>query len=205
LPGLLARYVERLPNVRLLVRTGHSEEIVDLVARGELDIGLVRQLHHVGVDVQTLYEDELLLVVQPSHPFAAEGRVTVERMADARLILFDRTSSYYDLTNSIFRAAGVAPRGVLELDNIDAAKQMVRHGLGVALLPATAVAGELTLGTLRAIAIDQVAPIRRRIVSVRRTGSGPATAALQGFLETLAAIDDVLPSRGTLRPSRLAP
>jgi DNA-binding transcriptional LysR family regulator len=198
LPGLLARYVERLPNVRLLVRTGHSEEIVDLVAGGEIDIGLVRQLHHPGVDVRTLYDDELLLVVQPSHEFATNGRITVERMADARLILFDRTSSYYDLTNSIFRAAGVAPRGVLELDNIDAAKQMVKHGLGVALLPVTAVAGELALGTLRAVAIAEVAPIRRRIVSVRRKGSGPATPALQGFLEILDKIDEILPSRGTI-------
>ena len=40
-------------------------------------------------------------------------------------------------------AAGVAPRGVMELDNIDAAKQMVVAGLGVALLPQTAVASEL--------------------------------------------------------------
>lgn len=198
LPGLLARYVERLPGVRLVVRTGHSEEIVDLVARGEIDIGLVRQLHHPGVDVQPLYDDELLLVVQPSHEFAAQSRITVEQMAEVSLILFDRTSSYYDLTNAIFRAAGVVPRGVIELDNIDAAKQMVSHGLGVALLPTTAVASELARGTLRAIPLAGVAPIRRRIVSVRRKGSGRATPALQGFLEILDRIEEILPSRGSI-------
>lgn len=196
LPRLLARYVEHFPDVRLLVRTGHSEEIIELVADGEIDVGLIRHLHHPGVVTQTLYEDELLLVVPPSHRFATSASITVEQMADATLILFDRASSYYDQTNSMFRAAGVAPRGVLELDNIDAAKQMVKHGLGVALLPVTAVAGELTLGTLRAIAIAGVGPIRRRIVSVRRKGSGQPTFALRGFLELLHQIDEILPSRG---------
>lgn len=196
LPPLLARYVERFPDVRLLVRTGHSEEIIELVADGEIDVGLIRHLHHPGVDTQTLYEDELLLVVPPSHRFATSASITVEQMAEATLILFDRTSSYYDQTNSMFRAAGVAPRGVLELDNIDAAKQMVKHGLGVALLPVTAVAGELARGTLRAIAIAGVGPIRRRIVSVRRKGSGQPTFALRGFLEILDQIDEILPWRG---------
>ena len=45
----------------------------------------------------------------------------------------------------------MTPRGVMELDNIDAAKKMVQQGLGVALLPQTAVAGELADGSLVAV------------------------------------------------------
>ena len=45
--------------------------------------------------------------------------------------------------------AGVVPRGVMELDNIEAAKRMVERGLGVALLPGTAVADALSGGSLR--------------------------------------------------------
>ena len=90
--------------------------------------------------------------------------MTLDRLRDARLILFDRTSSYYDLTNALFRPAGNLPRGVLELDHIDAAKQMVLAGLGVALLPTTAVAGELRDGTLRRIDLVGSPPIERRIV-----------------------------------------
>ena len=48
LPGMLARYVERFPNVRLVVRTGHSEEIAEAVVARELDIGLIRELQHPG-------------------------------------------------------------------------------------------------------------------------------------------------------------
>jgi DNA-binding transcriptional LysR family regulator len=198
LPGLLARYVERFASVRLVVRTGHSEEIVELVARGELDVGLIRELHHPGVTVRTLYEDELMLVVPPHHEFAGHGAIDVERLADATLILFDRTSSYYDLTNAIFRAAGVAPRSTIELDNIEAAKQMVRGGLGVALLPHTAIAGDVARGALRVIAMPGLPPTRRRIVAVRRVGAGEPAPAVRGFLDVLDRIHDVLPDRGTI-------
>lgn len=197
LPGLLARYVERFPAVRLAVRTGHSEEVVEAVAQGELDVGLTRDLRHPGVEARILYEDELLLVVPPAHEFAALPSVDLARLADATLILFDRTSSYYDLTHATFRAAGVAPRSTIELDNIEAAKQMVRQGLGVALLPHTAIAGDVARGVLKAIALQGVQPMRRRMLAVTRTGSA-VSPALAGFLDVLAQIDLILPDRGAI-------
>ncbi len=199
LPGLLARYVERFAGIRLIVRTGHSEEVAELVARGELDIGLIRELHHPGVVTQPLYEDELLLVVPPSHAFVGHGGIDVEQLADATLVLFDKTSSYYDLTNAIFRAAGVAPRSIIELDNIEAAKQVVRQGLGVALLPVTAIAGDVARGALRAIPMNGVPPTRRRIVAVRRAAAGDVISPpVRGFLDVLGRIGEILPAQGTI-------
>jgi DNA-binding transcriptional LysR family regulator len=137
LPALLVRYARDFPNVRLVVRTGHSEEILDLAVRREIDLGLVRELRHPDIDAVPLYEDELVLVAAGSHRFADRTTVGVHELEDARLILFDRTSSYYELTNAFFREAGVAPSGIIDLYNVDAAKQMVGQGLGVALLPHT--------------------------------------------------------------------
>ena len=91
--------------------------------------------------------------LRPDHPFAAAGVVDVAEISHAQLILFDRTSSYYDITNALFRVAGVVPRGVTEVDNIEAAKRMVERGLGVALLPGTAVADALSGGSLREIGL----------------------------------------------------
>jgi DNA-binding transcriptional LysR family regulator len=199
LPGLLARYVARLPGIRLIVRTGHSEEIADLVARGELAIGLIRELHHPDLLMRPLYEDELLLVVPPGHELAARRSVDVEQIAGATLVLFDNTSSYYDLTNSIFRTAGVSPRSIIELDNIEAAKQVVRQGLGVALLPVTAVAADVARGALRAIPMHGVAPTKRRIVAVRKAGSDVRVSPpVQGFLDVLDRIHEILPDHGAI-------
>jgi DNA-binding transcriptional LysR family regulator len=193
LPPLLLRFTEAHPKVRLSVRTGHSEEILELALRREIDLGLVRALRHPEIESRPLYEDELVLVVDAGHAFADRGVIAVDEIADVRLILFDRTSSYYDLTNAFFREAGVAPSGVIELDNIDAAKQMVDQGLGIALLPHTAVAAELADGRLRQVTIAGAEPIRRRIVAIRRRDLGPPSGPVAGFLEVLAGVGTILP------------
>ncbi len=198
LPKLLERFVRDHPAARLVVRTGHSEEIVDLVGAGELEIGLVREIHRPGVTLTPLYEDELLLVVPPGHAFVRAGRIGVERLSASTLILFDRTSSYYDATSAVFREAGVVPRSRIELDNIDAAKQMVGHGLGVALLPHTAVAGDVARGVLRVIEIEGIRPIRRQIFAARRAEKAVVSPAVKGFLDVLDDIADLLPGRGAI-------
>ena len=185
LPSLLKRFAQSHPRVSVSVRTGHSEEMLDLVLREQVDVGLVRALHHRDIVSTPLYEDRLILVVAPGHRFAEEGRIRLEEIADEQLILFDRTSSYHELTNALFRRAGVAPGGVMELDNIDAAKKMVELGLGVALLPRTAVAAELAAGSLRAVRITDSPGVRRRIVAIRRRGAGEPAPTVAAFLEVL--------------------
>jgi DNA-binding transcriptional LysR family regulator len=189
LPQLLVRFESEHPAVRLSVRTGHSEEILDMVVRGDVQVGLARELHHPSLETMGLYEDELVLVVEPAHPLARNRRVPLDRVRDARLILFDRTSSYYDLTNALFRRAGTLPRGVLELDHIDAAKQMVLAGLGVALLPTTAVAGELRSGALRRIELVGTPRIERRIAALRRLDDEARSPAAVAFWAQLRAFD----------------
>ncbi|HEX5452077.1 MAG TPA: LysR family transcriptional regulator [Candidatus Limnocylindrales bacterium] len=188
LPSLLVRFDAQRPETRLIVRTGHSEEILDQVVRGDIDVGLMRALHHPDLETLLLLEDELALVAQPDHPLARRRRISVGQVRDARLILFDRTSSFYDLTRNLFRQAGSPPRGVLELDNIDAAKQMVLAGLGVALLPLTAVANELENGRLRRVELVGTPPIERQIVAVRRRERASSSPAADEFWALLREV-----------------
>ncbi|HET9322253.1 MAG TPA: LysR family transcriptional regulator [Gaiellaceae bacterium] len=191
LPRILMRFRRTNPRVQLSVRTGHSEEILDLVLQEQVQIGLGRSLRHPQVNAIPLYEDELVLVVEPGHPFAQAKTLGTEQISDVQLILFDRTSSYHRLTNEFFRGAGAVPRGVMELDNIDAAKKMVEQGLGVALLPHTAVAGELEAGVLRAVTLADAPQLKREIVIFRRRDAGPPSPSLEAFLNCLS---DLRPS-----------
>jgi DNA-binding transcriptional LysR family regulator len=193
LPEILGRFTERHPDVRLRVRTGHSEEILDLVARDEVGLGIVREIRDARVRSRPLYEDELVLIARPDHPFAMAGRIDVSEIKHAQLILFDRTSSYYDLTNALFRAAGVIPRGITEVDNIEAAKRMVERGLGVALLPGTAVADALAAGSVREVGLGGAAPIRRQIVAIERLGARPTSAFSRTLWDLLERIPELIP------------
>jgi DNA-binding transcriptional LysR family regulator len=182
LPLVLHRFQAAFPNVHLIVRTGHSEEILEMVLREQVQVGLVRELPHPATTSQPLYEDEIVLVVHPGHRFASETSIAVAELAGERLILFDRTSSYFVLTSAFFREAGVVPRGVMELDNVDATKKMVEQDLGIAFLPYTAVRGELAAGTLREVAIAGYEPVRRPIVAIRRRDGVVPEDLVEGLL-----------------------
>jgi len=62
---------------------------------------------------------------------------------------------------------------------------MVEEGLGVALLPRTAVNSEISEGRLREVAVSDMAPVRRRIVVVRRRDAGTPSTVVAAFLDTL--------------------
>jgi DNA-binding transcriptional LysR family regulator len=186
LPRVLRRFRALHPDVQLSVRTGHSEEVLEMVLREQVQLGIVRALRHPRIESTPLYEDELALVVHPQHRLAREEAVRVDELAEQQLILFDRASSFHDLTNAFIRQAGVRPGGVMELDNIEAAKKMVEHGLGLALVPRRAVADELSAGLLRAVRIADAAPLRRLIVAIRLADAEELSPTLGGFLSTLA-------------------
>jgi DNA-binding transcriptional LysR family regulator len=207
LPILLKRFALSHPRVSVSVRTGHSEEMLDLVLREQVDVGLVRALQHRDIVSTPLYEDRLILVVEPDHRFAQEGRIRLREIAGQQLILFDRTSSYHELTNALFRRAGIAPAGVMELDNIDAAKKMVEQGFGVALLPHTSVTDELDAGRLAEVTIRDAEPVRREIVAVRRRDAGPPGGPVASFLDMFVAARRELtewPRRSGAVPRRAA-
>ncbi len=186
LPGVLDRFVKTHPRVEVAVRTGHSEDVLQQVLRDEVQLGLGRALRHPDVELQPFYEEELVLVVAPGHAFARAGRAAMANLGAEQLIMFDRTSSYYEITQAAFLAAGVTLRGLMELDNIEAAKKMVERGLGVALLPRTAVAREVAAGALARVELTDAAPMRRSIVAMRRRDAGPPSGIVAAFLELLS-------------------
>lgn len=196
LPAVLHHFQESHPRVQLSVRSGHSEEVLTMVLNEEVELGLMRPIRHPHVTSVLLYEDELVLVVHRGHPFASAGTVRLGQLATEHLILFDRTSSYHELTSALVRQAGIAPRGTIEVDNIDAAKRMVEQALGIALLPATSVQLEIGTGRLVPVTISDLAPIRRQVVAARRRDAGepsPAAAAL------LAVLEEMRPTPGERR------
>jgi DNA-binding transcriptional LysR family regulator len=190
LPPVLERFVSRHPRVEIAVRTGHSEEVQQLVLRDEVQLGIGRALKHPDVELIPFHEEELVLVVAPGHPFARRADVQMSDVGGQQVIMFDRASSYYEITQAAFLAAGVQTRSMMELDNIEAAKKMVERRLGVALLPRTAVDREVAAGALRLVRVANAPHMRRTIVAMRRRDSGPPSGLVSAFLDLLVRKDD---------------
>src|SRR5256712_376268 len=187
LPDLLERFVAAHPRVEVSVRTGHSEDVVELVLRDEVQIGLGRAIRHADLELRPFHTEDLVLVCAPDHAFTKRPSVAMAEVAGQKLIMFDRTSSYYEITHGAFLSAGVSLRGLMELDSIEAAKKMGESGLGVALLPGTAVAREIAAGTLCAVRLEDAPPMQNTIVAYRRRDAGRPEGIVAAFLTLLEA------------------
>src|ERR671935_2327606 len=70
LPGILQRFAAAYPRVDVAVRTGHSEDVLQMLLREEVQLAMVRSLRHPDIESIPLYEEALVLIVPPGHPFA---------------------------------------------------------------------------------------------------------------------------------------
>ncbi len=181
LPGLLERFTAAYPQVSISVRTGHSEAILEMTLREEVQLGLTRSMKHPEIESLTLYEDELVLVVDPDHRFTRMGSTDIAEISEEQLILFDHDSSYYEQTHSMFRDASIRELKTMEVDNIEAAKRMVEHRLGVSFLPRTAVVRSVASGNLALITVEDAPEMNRSMAALKRrdvAASGPVAAFL---------------------------
>ncbi len=185
LPRILRAFHSSHSGVDVSIRTGRSEQVLAMLQADEVQVGLVRSLFHPEVETVHLYEDEIVLAVNPGHPFAADGTASVEDAASEPIVLFDRGSSYFGLIHGFFRQAGVVPNVAMELDSLEATKRMVEEGLGIALVPLVTIERELETGSLVKVSIVDSPPLKRPISLIyKRHRKRPRT--VQAFIDTLA-------------------
>ena len=194
-PELVARFRRYHPGVHLYVHTGTAERIVELVAFGSAQLGLLReaaQSRDPRLAVTPLYEESLMLAARPEHPFVAEGPIPLARLADATLVFYDRGSDDYEAAQSMLREGGVTPYGVIEVDSVDTARRLTERGLGVAFLPSTSAVPEIEAGRLAAVGVSDVAVVRRRVVALER--AEPSTwAPVETMRKLLADVASFVP------------
>jgi DNA-binding transcriptional LysR family regulator len=184
LPKILKTFRARYPGVDVSVRTGRSDQVLEMVLSDEVQVGLVRSLVHHEIETVHLYDDEVVLVTDTAHPFARARTVRLEEVARQSLIFFDRASSYYGLIHGFFRDAGIVPRHAMELDSMEATKMMVEEGLGIAILPRVSVERELKLGILVEIEVTGVPRVKRQIAMIYRRNRRHART-VGAFIEVL--------------------
>jgi DNA-binding transcriptional LysR family regulator len=136
-----------------------------------------------------LFRDELVLVLAQDHPFSSQRFVRLPDLATEHIIMF-RPSAFEEMSVTILARAGVDLNAVMELDSIDAAKRMVEHSLGLALLPRSAVEEELRAGALVSRRIVGVASLERRILALRRHDVGDLIGPSARFLDPYIVYGD---------------
>jgi DNA-binding transcriptional LysR family regulator len=153
LPRLLRRFGERYPGVRLAFRPVPCSDLKAGVAEGTLDAAFLLEepVGSTALEIETLLEEPLLLLAPPEHPLAFAEGVGPADLDGERVLLTESGCSYRRIFERRLAEAGVGAARALEFDSVEAIKQCVIAGMGVAVLPAVAVGAELERGEIASL------------------------------------------------------
>jgi DNA-binding transcriptional LysR family regulator len=134
-------------DVRLTVAmAGHS---VQEIRAGRVDAGLLT-LPVEDADMVTVpvMREELLLVTMPTHPLARRRKVAPRDLAGLPFVLFEMGSATRRVIDNFFAAENIEPTVVMDTENVEIIKAMVKTGLGIGIVPYQAIAREVKAGQL---------------------------------------------------------
>jgi LysR family hydrogen peroxide-inducible transcriptional activator len=173
LPAVLSGTSRRLPNLKLYVTEDQTERLLLGLREGALDAALIALPAEAnGLTAIAIYDEDFVLALPAGHPLSGKRRVSPAALAQLPLLLLDEGHCLRDQALDVCRAAGVRA----ELANTRAASlatavQCVIGGLGVTLIPQSAVPVETARSRLGLAEFASPRP-GRRIGLVFRSSSG---------------------------------
>jgi DNA-binding transcriptional LysR family regulator len=185
LPPYLARFRAEHPGVTLRVASANTRAIARALLERRLDIALVEgPVTHARIAVTPWREDELVVITPPAHRWATRQRIRLQDLAGEPFLVREPGSGTRKVAERALAEHGVALTVVMQLASTEAIKQAVAAGLGLAIVSRFAIADQLALGRLAAVAVRGAA-LHRPLSELRLIGRAPSPAAV-AFRELLA-------------------
>lgn len=157
----LRAFRQRNPRAQLIIHTGTSNEVSDMVANGEADVGI----RYFPADNEVLTSRLVLneygsIVAANPTTLLNTNEVTTAHLAACPWILFPtgERSSGEPIANRVLESltgAGIRPAHITRIDGLSAQKRLVASDFGLAVMQESAVVDELAAGTIQRIPLDQ--------------------------------------------------
>jgi DNA-binding transcriptional LysR family regulator len=177
LPQRLEAFMRAHPRIHVEVEERMSPEIPVALLEGRADLGVVDVATPTrGLDFLPFFQDELVLVLPAGHPLAGAAEVRlVQLVAENFVVLAGPTA----LSTRLFNAAAALGQPLkirTQMRSFDAACRMVSAGIGVAVLPAKAIAPQLAHLPLKAVPLAEDWARRTHHLVLRSGDEAPAAA-----------------------------
>jgi DNA-binding transcriptional LysR family regulator len=158
LPRVLGEFKSRYPDVHARLFVANSGIVEGRVGEHTIDVGLIEAPSHLAsLATEACFEDELQVVVSPTHPLAKLKSVTPKQLVAHPYISREEGSGTREFTELYMRKAGIGEnelRVEMELGSPEALKGVVSAGAGFAILSEFAVEKEKKLGDLVAVPLQ---------------------------------------------------
>jgi DNA-binding transcriptional LysR family regulator len=154
-PPLLKRLRREHPQLDVRLTVATAVQSVAAIRAGRVDAGfLTLPVEESDLVTVPALREELLLVTTPSHPLARRRRVTAGDLDRQPFVLFETGSATRGVIDRFFVTGDIEPNIVMETENVEIIKAMVKTGLGIGIVPYQAVAREVRARQLFCARID---------------------------------------------------
>ncbi|WP_038052831.1 hydrogen peroxide-inducible genes activator [Thioalkalivibrio sp. ALJ1] len=204
LPELIPALRERAPSMPLVIEENYTGRLRERLKQGELDAIIISlPFEEPGVVTLPLYDEPFMAVLPAAHPLKDKEPLHLEDMADATLLMLGAGHCFRDQVlercpdcQRTVTADGSTPRN-LEGSSLETIRHMVASGMGVTILPCTAVEADRYAQRLLAVRrFEDPAPSRRVALAWRTSFPRPEAieALRQAVLSTpLTCVDFIQP------------
>jgi len=129
-------------DVKMMVATAGRS--VEQIRAGHVDAGLLTlPVEEADLVTMPVLREELLLVTMPGHPLAKRKKIAPQDLAGEAFVAFEAGSGTRRVIDRFFLSENIEPNIVMETENVEIIKAMVKTGLGIGIVPYIAVAREV--------------------------------------------------------------
>lgn len=184
---VLAEFRRLHPMIKITVERALGSRIPDDVLRYNVEFGVLSYepqepaLHSVVV-----YLDELVFVVPPKHPLASAPEISIRQLGAESFVAHIVSSPYREKVIQLFKTHKTPLHMDLQLPTLQAIKQFVAMGNGVAFVPEISVESELARGELVRIPVKEL-QLKRKLRLIYRRDANLSHAA-RAFLKVAEAV-----------------
>lgn len=194
-PTLLSELTKQHPGIDVKIMSDSTDRCIQHLRAGTGDVAMLT-LPIKDADMVTVpvLQEELLVVTSAKHPLSKKRKVNATDLSTQPFVLFEQGSNTRRVVDEFFASSGIEPRIVMETENVEILKALVRHGLGITIASYQSVARDVASGHLYCARIDG-RPL------IRETGW-----VYPKMSRTPRAVDEVIKAFEKVRPRlRLAP
>ena len=188
LPGLVLGLRTAAPRMPLDIEENQTALLEQMLRAGQIDVAIVAlPFAPPGVDTMILYDEQFQAIVPAKHPWAKRKSVSADELSGENLLLLSIGHCFRDqVLDACHEFSRPVPLGK-QGNSLETLRSMVASGLGVSVLPATALTARNDSPLVRAVPFAPPAPTRR-IVAACRTGF-PRMAAVRAIRKVISSLD----------------
>lgn len=184
LPARLKLFQKKFPLVEFQLVVEATDNPFQALLEGKLDLAIAcTRIRNRKIRYTPLFEDEGVVIVPPGHRLASKKYLEPQDFANETVFIYPPKEES-TLLNEILAPAGVWPRQVQEVMLTEAIVEMVKGGLGVAMLARWAVAPQLASGAVAGLPLTERG--HHRTWSAAQLRDQRAPVYLQEFIRLLA-------------------